>query len=54
VANKKAVKHNVRVGIQTPNDVEILSPDLKAGDEVVTVGNYELTDGAIVEEEGQK
>jgi membrane fusion protein, multidrug efflux system len=54
VANKKAVKHTVKVGIQTPNEVEILSPDLKAGDEVVTVGNYELTDGAAVEEEGQK
>jgi membrane fusion protein (multidrug efflux system) len=54
VVNKKAVKHTVKVGIQTPNGVEILSPDLKAGDEVVTVGNYELTDGAAVEEEGQK
>ena len=54
VANKKAVKHTVKVGIQTPNEVEILAPDLKAGDEVVTVGNYELTDGATVEEESQK
>jgi membrane fusion protein (multidrug efflux system) len=54
VANKKAVKHTVKVGFQTPNEVEILAPDLKAGDEVVTVGNYELTDGAAVEEEGQK
>lgn len=54
VANKKAVKHNVKLGIQTPTEVEILGSDLKAGDEVVTVGNYELTDGASVEEEGQK
>ena len=54
VANKKAVKHTVKIGFQTPNEVEILASDLKAGDEVVTVGNYELTDGAAVEEEGQK
>jgi membrane fusion protein (multidrug efflux system) len=54
VANKKAVKHTVKIGFQTPNEVEILASDLKAGDEVVTVGNYELTDGATVEEEGQK
>lgn len=54
VANKKAVKHTVKVGIQTPNEVEILSADLKPGDAVVTVGNYELTDGATVEEEAQK
>jgi membrane fusion protein (multidrug efflux system) len=54
VAKKKAVKHTVKVGIQTPNEVEILSADLKPGDAVVTVGNYELTDGATVEEEAQK
>jgi RND family efflux transporter MFP subunit len=54
VADKKAVKHTVKLGIQTPTEVEVLSPDLKAGDQVVTVGNYELTDGATVEVEGQK
>jgi membrane fusion protein, multidrug efflux system len=54
VADKKAVKHIVKLGIQTPTEVEVLSPDLKAGDQVVTVGNYELTDGATVEVEGQK
>jgi membrane fusion protein, multidrug efflux system len=54
VANKKAVKHTVKLGIQTPNEVEIFSSDLKSGDVVVTVGNYELTDGATVEEEVQK
>jgi membrane fusion protein, multidrug efflux system len=54
VANKKAVKHTVKLGIQTPSEVEIFSPDLKSGDVVVTVGNYELTDGATVEEEAQK
>ncbi|HYZ74919.1 MAG TPA: hypothetical protein VE641_17700, partial [Chthoniobacterales bacterium] len=54
VADKKAVRHTVKLGIQTTTEVEVLSPDLKAGDEVVTVGNYELTDGATVEVEGQK
>jgi membrane fusion protein, multidrug efflux system len=54
VADKKAVKHTVKLGIQTPTEVEVLSPELKAGDQVVTVGNYELTDGATVEVEGQK
>jgi RND family efflux transporter MFP subunit len=54
ISDKKAVKHTVKLGIQTPNEVEVLSADLKAGDEVVTVGNYELTDGATVEVEGQK
>ena len=54
ISDKKAVKHTVKLGIQTPNQVELLSADLKAGDEVVTAGNYELTDGATVEIEGQK
>jgi membrane fusion protein (multidrug efflux system) len=54
VADKKAVKHTVKLGIQTPTEVEVISPDLKAGDQVVTVGNYELTDGATVEVEGKK
>ena len=49
VSGNKAVKHLVDLGIQNPSEVEVISPDLKAGDQVVTVGNYELTDGAPVE-----
>jgi RND family efflux transporter MFP subunit len=49
VSGNKAVKHRVSLGIQNPVEVEVISPKLKAGDQVITVGNYELSDGALVE-----
>jgi RND family efflux transporter MFP subunit len=49
VTGDKAVKHTVQLGIQNPSEVEVVSSELKPGEQVVTSGNYELTDGAAVE-----
>jgi RND family efflux transporter MFP subunit len=49
VKDNRAVKHTVRVGIQSDRDVQVLADDLKEGDPVVTTGNYILTDGMQVE-----
>lgn len=49
VENGHAKKHPVKLGIQNDQEVEIISPELKAGEKVVTVGNYELEDGMAVE-----
>lgn len=49
VANDHAVKHTVKVGLQNPNEVQVMAEDLHEGDVVVTVGNYELEEGMAVE-----
>src|SRR5437660_4809440 len=49
VANNKAVKHTAKVGLQNPNEVQIISDDLHENDLVVTVGNSELEEGMAVE-----
>jgi membrane fusion protein (multidrug efflux system) len=49
VEEGKAKEQVVKVGIATAAEVEIAGVDLKEGDEVVTVGNYELKDGVPVE-----
>jgi len=51
VRDGRAVRHAVKAGILTDQEVEILESDLQPGDSVVTVGNYELEDGMAVEEE---
>lgn len=48
VQNNHAVRHQVKIGIQTARETEIITPDLKAGDPVVVKGNYELSDGMAV------
>ncbi|HEY1685675.1 MAG TPA: efflux RND transporter periplasmic adaptor subunit [Tepidisphaeraceae bacterium] len=50
VENGHAVKHLVSVGLQTDKEVEVIDPthSLKPGEPMVTVGNYELDDGAPV------
>ena len=49
VENNHAKKHLVKLGVQNEKEVQIVTPDLKEGDRVVTVGNYELQDGMAVE-----
>jgi len=44
-----AKKHTVKLGVQNEKEVQIVTPDLKENDRVVTVGNYELQDGMAVE-----
>ena len=48
VKDKHAVRHLVQTGIQNAQEIEIIAPDLKAGDQVVVRGNYELSDGMAV------
>ena len=55
VKDGKAAKHEVKLGIQTSEKVEIAEGDLKEGDTVVIEGNYELTDGMkIASDEDEK
>jgi len=49
VANGKAAKHTVKVGLQNPDEVQIIGDDLHENDSVVTVGNSELEEGMAVE-----
>jgi RND family efflux transporter MFP subunit len=49
VANNRAVKHTVKIGLENPDEVQVIANDLHAGDLVITVGNYELEDGMTVE-----
>ncbi|MDR4496934.1 MAG: efflux RND transporter periplasmic adaptor subunit [Candidatus Scalindua sp.] len=46
-----AVKHVVEIGLETSGKMEIISKELKEGDPVVVLGNYELSDGMLVLEE---
>lgn len=47
VKNGKAIQTAVKIGIQTPSNVQILS-GLHPGEKVVTTGQYSLEDGAKV------
>lgn len=49
VKNGKAVKHEVKTGLTTDDLVEVIGDGLRAGDSVVTLGNYELEDGMAVQ-----
>jgi len=49
IANNHATKHTVKIGAENPNEIQVLADDLREGDPVVTVGNYELEDGMAVE-----
>ena len=53
VAGGVARRVDVNTGLQTDKSTEILTP-LDAGNNVVTVGNYELKDGMAVREEAAK
>jgi membrane fusion protein, multidrug efflux system len=44
VQDHRAVKKTVKVGLQTDSQVEVIDPELRDGDQVVTVGNRELAD----------
>jgi hypothetical protein len=49
VKDGKAVRHEVDVGITAGDLVEVTASGLNAGDAVVTLGNYELTDGMSIQ-----
>jgi len=44
----RAQEHQVHVGLQDQNETEVIADDLRPGDLVVTLGNYELKDGMTV------
>ena len=49
VKDGKSVRHEVNLGIAAGERVEVQAPDLHPGDAVVTLGNYELTDGMAIQ-----
>ncbi len=49
VEKDHAKAHAVKLGIQNDTEVEVSSGELREGDRVVTLGNYELEDGMAVE-----
>jgi RND family efflux transporter MFP subunit len=49
VKDGKAMEHEVEVGITAGDLVEVAASSLHAGDAVVTLGNYELTDGMAIQ-----
>jgi membrane fusion protein, multidrug efflux system len=49
VADGKAVKHVVKTGISGGDLIEVTAKDIKAGDDCVSLGNYELEDGMAVQ-----
>lgn len=51
VRNGQAVRHVVKVGIESGNRVEVSGGGLKPGDIAVVLGNYELKDGMAVKVE---
>lgn len=48
-----AIKHIVSLGLENDRQVEILSGNVKAGDQVVIVGNYELKEGMRILKENK-
>ncbi len=49
VKNDRAVKHSVQIGLENDKEVEVIGPDIKPGEPVVTLGNYELKNNMAVE-----
>ncbi len=49
VSDGHAVEHKVVTGLETDTQTEVMGDTLHEGDEVVTVGNYQLEDGMAVE-----
>jgi membrane fusion protein (multidrug efflux system) len=48
VRDGHAVRHEVAVGLETDTETEVKGGDLRVGDEIVTVGNYQLEEGMAV------
>lgn len=48
VSGGRAVKHRVAIGLENDNDVQVTGEGLKAGQQVVVSGNYELKDGVVL------
>jgi len=51
VKNFRAIRHIVQMGLEEKSEVEVIGSDLHPGDQVVSLGNYELQDGMMVQAE---
>jgi membrane fusion protein (multidrug efflux system) len=51
VKDNHAVKHTVDIGIENAREYQVMGKDLQTGDDVVVLGNYELTNGIAVRTE---
>ncbi len=49
VKDGKAMRHEVKIGLSTDELVEVIGDNLRAGDAVVTLGNYELEEGMAIQ-----
>ena len=49
VKDGRAVKHTVEIGVENAQAYQVSGKDLRGGEQVVILGNYELTDGMKVE-----
>jgi membrane fusion protein (multidrug efflux system) len=49
VENGHAIRHIVHVGLENDEEIEVLGQDLRLNQEVVVLGNHELTEGMAVE-----
>jgi membrane fusion protein (multidrug efflux system) len=54
VKHGRAVKHTVEIGIENAKEYQVMGKDLQAGEDVVVLGNYELTNGMPVTTEAFK
>jgi membrane fusion protein (multidrug efflux system) len=54
VREGRAVKHIVQPGLKSANETEVSAADLRPGEQVVIMGNYELKDGMAVRVETSK
>jgi membrane fusion protein (multidrug efflux system) len=54
VKEGRAVKHFVKVGLENVNESEVSAADLRPGEQVVVLGNYELKDGMAVRVESSQ
>ena len=54
VQENRAARKTVKLGLQTGSEVEIIDPELHEGDQVVAVGNRELSDGMDVRTQAPK
>ncbi len=48
VKDGRAVKHQVRIGLENPEQLQVFAEDLQEGDSIVTLGNYEISEGMPV------
>jgi RND family efflux transporter MFP subunit len=49
-----AVKHKVKIGVESENEVRVMGDDLKEGENVVVLGNYELKEGMAIKTDASK